>query len=192
MILYADELVLARRAAEGDNDAFEEIVRQNQTYIYNLCFSKLGSREDALDVSQETFIKAYRALGSYRGESKLSSWLYRICANCITDHIRSKKQDTVSLEPDEEGNGGVVLADDDPGSSPEAAAERADIRSAVQAAVAALPEDMREMIILREYRGMSYAEIAELCGIEEGTVKSRLNRAKQKIKDFLTERNYSL
>jgi len=191
VILYAADLELAKKAAKGDESAFEEIVRQNQGFIYNLCLSRTGSREDALDVSQETFIKAYRSISGYRGDSKLSSWLYRICSNCVTDFLRRRKEQTVPIDPDPEGEGGIDLADSDPSSLPEEAAERDYLRDAVRQAVSSLPSDMREILILREYKGMSYSEIAELCGLEEGTVKSRLNRARQKLKDFLKERNIS-
>lgn len=188
---YGDDLLLAKRAAKGDEAAFETIVLQNQTLIYNLCLSRLASREDALDVSQDTFLKAYRSIGAYRGESKLSSWLYRICLNCITDHQRRHTEAHIPIDPDENGEGGINVVDESPDSSPEKAAERADVQSAVRAAVAQLPHESRDVLILREFEGMSYDEIAATLDIEVGTVKSRLNRAKQKLKEILTERNFS-
>ena len=122
--MYEGDLLLARRAAKGDDSAFEEIVRQNQNLIYNACVAALRSHHDALDVSQETFLKAYRAINDYRGDSKMSSWLYRICINCISDFKRRNGRDTLSLEADEDGEGGIGqrIADGDP--SPEETAER--------------------------------------------------------------------
>ena len=191
-MIYQEDLLLAGRAVRGDESAFEEIVERNQNFIYNLCMTRLASREDALDLSQETFIRAYNALSEYRGESKLSSWLYRICINCISDHMRSSgKKTTVSIYPDEEGEGGMELVSEDRSFSPEESAELSETTSMVRQAIAALPPEWRDIIVMREYEGMSYAEIAGLLGIEEGTVKSRLNRAKIKIKEFLIERNFS-
>ncbi len=189
--MYEGDLLLAKRAAKGDDAAFEEIVRQNQDFIYNLCVSALRSHHDALDVSQETFIKAYRAIDGYRGDSKLSSWLYRICMNCISDFKRKNDREFVSTDPDGDGEGGVELPAG-PESSPEYTAERDERIGLVRQAVASLPEEWRELVILREYEGKSYEEIAGLTGLEIGTVKSRMNRARNKIKDYLISRNFSL
>ena len=190
-MIYDDDMLLAKRAAKGDEQAFAEIVRANQDFIYNLCIAGLRSHHDALDVSQETFIKAYRAIGNYRGDSKLSSWLYRICMNCISDFKRKNGAETVPIDPDENGEGGLTIPANESDSSPEYAAERSERINEVRRAIASLPEEWRQLIVLREYEGKSYAEIADLTGLEEGTVKSRLNRARNKIKDFLTSRNFS-
>ena len=185
---YGDDALLARRAAKGDPAAFEEIVDKYQRMIYNLCLSKLHGREDALDVSQDTFLCAYRAIGSFHGESKLSSWLYRICLNCITDHQR-KKQPTVSAQKDEDG-AGLEIADTDEGSDPQKRLERGQRIRAVRRAIEALPDESRQIVILREYEDLSYQEIADILGLEVGTVKSRLNRAREKIKNFLLAGNF--
>lgn len=186
---YSEDALLARRAARGDSDAFEEIVDRYQHMIYNLCLSKLRSRDDALDVSQDTFLCAYRALSSFRAESKLSSWLYRICLNCIADHQR-KKRPTVPIEKDGDGEGGLDIPDEREDSDPQKRLERGARISAVRKAIEALPDESRELIILREYENYSYQQISEILGIEVGTVKSRLNRAREKIKKFLEAGNF--
>ncbi len=184
-----DDALLARRAAKGDPDAFEEIVDKYQHMIYNLCLSKLGNRDDALDLSQDTFLRAYRALNDFRGESKLSSWLYRICLNCLADHQRKKKP-TLSIEKDGDGEGGFDIPDEREDSDPQKRAERNARIRAVREAIASLPDESRELIILREYENYSYQEISEMLGLEIGTVKSRLNRAREKIKKFLETGNF--
>lgn len=186
---YGDDARLARRAAKGDSSAFEEIVDTYQHMIYNLCLTKLGNREDALDVSQDTFLRAYRAIGGFLGESKLSSWLYRICLNCLADHQRKKKTN-LSVEKDNNGYGGFDLPDTSDESDPQNQTEKNERIRAVRQAIAALPDESREIIVLREYENYSYAEIAEMLGIEVGTVKSRLNRAREKIKNLLEQGNF--
>ncbi|MBQ3100110.1 MAG: sigma-70 family RNA polymerase sigma factor [Clostridia bacterium] len=185
---YSEDALLARRAAKGDPAAFEEIVDKYQHMIYNLCLSKLRSREDALDVSQDTFLCAYRAISSFRGESKLSSWLYRICLNCIADRQR-KKTPTVSIEKDEDGVG-FEIPDTSESSDPQRSLEKSEKIRAVRQAIDALPDESRVIVVLREYENLSYQEISDMLGIEVGTVKSRLNRAREKIKNFLLNGNF--
>ena len=185
---YGGDALLARRAAKGDPAAFEEIVDKYQKMIYNLCLSKLQSREDALDVSQDTFLCAYRAIGSFRGESKLSSWIYRICLNCITDHQR-KKVPVISAEKDGDGVG-LEIPDTDEASDPQKNLEKRERIRAVRRAIDALPDESRQIIVLREYGNLSYQEIADTLGLDVGTVKSRLNRAREKIKNILQTGNF--
>lgn len=188
LVKYGGDALLARRAAKGDPAAFEEIVDKYQKMIYNLCLSKLQSREDALDVSQDTFLCAYRAIGSFRGESKLSSWIYRICLNCITDHQR-KKAPVISAEKDGEGMG-LEIPDTDEASDPQKNLEKRERIRAVRRAIDALPDESRQIIVLREYGNLSYQEIADTLGLDVGTVKSRLNRAREKIKNILQTGNF--
>lgn len=185
---YSEDALLAQRAAKGDPAAFEEIVDRYQKMIYNVCLSKLRSREDALDVSQDTFLCAYRAIGSFRGDSKLSSWLYRICINCVVNHQR-KKESIVSAEKDEDGVG-LELPDTDEGSDPQTALEKRERIRAIRRAIDSLPDESRQIVILREYENLSYQEIADMLGLEVGTVKSRLNRAREKIKKILLTGNF--
>ena len=184
------DFLLAKRAANGDESAFEEIVRRNQDLVYNLCVSSLRSHHDALDVSQDTFLKAYKALGKYRGDSKLSSWIFSICKNCILDFKRRNARNDVPLERDEDGEGGIEIEEPCADAYPEQTAEKNERIAAVRQAIASLPDEWKELIILREYGDKSYAEISEITGIEIGTVKSRINRARNKIKDYLKERNF--
>ena len=188
MKLEGDAL-LAARAAKGDESAFEEIVDTYQHMVYNLCITKLGSREDALDVSQDTFLRVYRAIGDFRGQSKLSSWIYRICLNCIADHQRKKKS-TIPIEKDSDGEGGLDVADESVDADPEYTAVKNERQRAVRKAIMSLPDEARQLIVLREFEGYSYSEIAEITGVEVGTVKSRLNRAREKIKKYLEQGNF--
>ena len=185
---YSEDALLAQRAAKGDPAAFEEIVDKYQRMIYNLCLSKLKSREDALDVSQDTFLCAYRAIAYFRGESKLSSWLYRICLNCIFGHQR-KKEPTLSPQIDEDGRE-FEIPDSDEGSEPQKNLEKKERIRAVRRAIESLPDESRQIVILREYENLSYQEIADMMGLEVGTVKSRLKRAREKIKNFLLTGNF--
>ncbi|MBE6913984.1 MAG: sigma-70 family RNA polymerase sigma factor [Ruminococcaceae bacterium] len=174
-----EEQKLVERAARGDTAAFEEIVRANEKMVYNLALRSLGNREDAEDAAQEVFMKAYAALATMRGDSKLSVWLYRITNNVCIDMLR-RRRDTLSLSCEtEDGESEFDLPDSR--FDPAAIAERRDLREQVSRALAQLPDDARQIFLLRELAGQSYAEIAETLQIDIGTVKSRIFRARKRI-----------
>lgn len=181
-----EEYAVIRRVCAGDTDAFEALVTAYQKQVYNLALRTVGNEEDAADMTQEAFLRAYRSLGSFRGDSKFSVWLYRLTTNICIDFLRSRgRRPTVSLtaaDKDEEPQE-LDVADDrfDPVQS----LERAELRRAVQRGLASLPEDYRRILMLRELSGLSYAEIGQVLRLEEGTVKSRLFRARKKLCDFL-------
>ncbi|MBR1841850.1 MAG: sigma-70 family RNA polymerase sigma factor [Oscillospiraceae bacterium] len=181
-----EELRLVKRAAEGDEGAFEKLVIENEKLIYNVALKITGNPDDAEDVAQEAFIKAYRNLGSFRGESRFSGWLYRLCYNAAMDHIRKTRDPNLrSLTNDDGSDAELDVAD--PAPTPEESAERKETQRIVREAVNQLDDDKREILIMREFSGMSYTAIAEALGIEEGTVKSRISRARASLAEILRQ-----
>ena len=184
-----EELALLHRAQKGDAGAFEEIVRACEKTVYHLALRQLGSREDAEDASQEVFLKAYTALGSFRGESRLSVWIYRITNNVCIDFLR-RRRETVSLSAVNDEGEPMELELPDERFDPAALAERKDLRERLGEAMMLLPPDAREILLLRELGGESYGEIADTLNIDVGTVKSRIFRARKKLCSLL-EGNFS-
>ncbi|HWQ32814.1 MAG TPA: sigma-70 family RNA polymerase sigma factor [Blastocatellia bacterium] len=165
---------LIERTLAGETDTFNLLVRRWERQIYSLALRMTGREEEARDVCQETFLAAYRSLGSFRGEAKFSSWIYRIALNAC--HSRLRRQGTASElsldETDDEGRR-IEIAD----VSAEQAADRLhrDERVAiVRRALHALPTEMRQVIVMKEYEELTFAEIAEVLGLPVSTVKSRL------------------
>ena len=178
-----DELLL-RRAQGGDPGAFEELMTPLEQLVWRVCWHYTGNREATEDCGQETMIRIWRNLGNYRGECALESWVYRIAANCCMDWLRKKKRDkSVSVEPLREQ--GFDPADTAPGTEEQVVQE--DERRRLREAIAELPEDQREALILTQLEKISYEETARRLGVEEGTVKSRVNRAKARLKEMLSE-----
>ena len=181
-------LSIIRDVQSGNVNAFEAIVREYEKNVYNIALRMGLEREDALDVSQESFLKAYHALGNFRGESKFSVWLYRIVSNTCLDFLRERKRRaevSLSVEDDEGEAGEREIGDES--LSPERLYERKLTRETVQRGLLSLPEDQREILLLREIQGMSYEEIGRVLSLESGTVKSRIFRARRKLCEFLAE-----
>lgn len=178
----SQEAEIVRRVLEGDADAFGAIVDEYQKNVYNLALRMTGNPEDAQDMSQEAFIKAFNSLASFRGDSKLSVWLYRIVSNVCLDFLRSRKRrQTVSLNMDDGEGGSSELEIPDLSAMPEEELNRRLTREAVRKGLLSLPEDQREILLLREIEGLSYDEIAQALGLEAGTVKSRIFRARKRL-----------
>ncbi|MFY9381505.1 MAG: sigma-70 family RNA polymerase sigma factor [Eubacteriales bacterium] len=190
------DVYLLRAAAKGDADAFSTLVRRYEKYVYNIAYMSLRDKQDALDVSQETFIKLWRFASAYRGDCSVSSWIFRITRNNCADFARKRHgKTTISLtqRQDDDDDRETEIPEDDITSLPECEVERRELAHAVRAAIMRLPDDHREVIILRDLNQLTYAEIADVLGINEGTVKSRLSRARQNLKKLLedgTFRNY--
>ena len=179
-----DELKLIERAKIGDRDSFEYLVKLHEKNVYNLALKLLKNREDAQDAAQDAFLKAWINLKSYRGESKFSAWLYRLTYNTCLDLLRkAKKGEVISLTTDDEEEKVSDIRDD--AISPEERTIKKEEQKTVREAVEALPEEYRQIIIMREFTGLSYSEIANAMGISEGTVKSRLARARQRLAEAL-------
>ena len=180
------EALTVQRVLDGNADEYEKLVLEYQKNVYNLALRLTGDPEDAADMAQEAFIKAYSSLSGYRGESKFSVWLYRIVSNVCLDFLRAKKRRlTVSLSVTDDDGEDTELDIADESKSPERIFERAMTRDAVRRGLAALTPEYRQILILRELQGMSYEEIAEVLGLESGTVKSRIFRARKKLCAFL-------
>lgn len=170
-----------RKAQEGDEDAFASLICRVQNSAYAVAFRYMENDADTRDVMQEAFIKMYRNLGSFKGDSSFETWFTRILINCCLDELRKRKTSPGQEDIDEHFD----LADHQPGTEEQIIREER--KKAVTDAIRKLPEEMRNILILREFEGYSYEELAEVLDLEPGTVKSRLNRAKQKLKQILLE-----
>ena len=184
-----DEFTL-RRAQKGDSQAFEALVTPHEQMLWRVCWHYTHHPEDAADCLQEAMLKAWRAIKSYRGECSLSTWLYRIASTVCLDFLRRQKRlpETESADALAEDEG-FTPADSSP--TPDVAVLRAESTEDLRAAIDALPADMRTAIILYALQGMQYEEIAGVTQTSVGTVKSRINRARQKIAKFLADGNNS-
>ncbi len=178
-----DELLL-RRAQSGDPEAFEQLIGPLEQLVWRICWHYTGNREAAEDCGQETMIRIWRNLESYRGDCALESWIYRIAANCCMDYLRKKKRDrSVSMEPLREN--GFDPADPSPGTEDRVVAE--DEHRRLRKAITQLPDEQREALILTQLEKIPYEEAARMLSVSEGTVKSRVNRAKARLKEILSE-----
>jgi RNA polymerase sigma-70 factor (ECF subfamily) len=175
----SDEQVL-ERALAGDPDAFGELVRRWERKIYALTYGILGSAEDARDATQETFFAAYRNLQGFRGEAKVSSWLHRIAVNqCISRQRRARVRPETALEDDALGERFLATPER---ASPATAAEARERHEAVRRAVSALPPELREVVLMKEFEELTFQEIADALEIPLSTVKSRLYTALKQLR----------
>ena len=164
---------LVARSNGGDPDSFNELIRRWERPIYALAYRQIGREEDARDVCQETFLRAYRALKGFRGQSKFSSWLYRIAINLCRDWMRRERRTPVMQPPEDVDLMDLAMARE-PFESIEDRIARNDLSRAVERAMAVLPEEQRAAIVLKEYHGLTFQEIADLVGCPLSTVKTRL------------------
>jgi len=185
------EREIIQRVLGGDRNAFEGLVLANQKNVYNLALKITRNEDDALDVSQEAFIKAYRQLGNFRGESRFSVWLYRLTYNLCVDFLRKKKPETnvISLNyEDDSGSDVTPIEIPDLRHLPEDVTIRKEMRNNIAESIKELPEKHRKVFVLREVTGMSYDEMATTLNINVGTVKSRLARARLKLIEILKDK----
>ena len=178
-VLFENEII--RSVLRGNVNDFEKLVTAYEKNVYNIALRMVGDPDDAADMTQETFIKAYRALSSFRGDSKFSSWLYRIASNVCLDFLRSRsRHPQVSLSTvDEDDRATFELPD--MRQNPEEQLMKKLSMEAVRRGLEQLPEQQRQILVLRELGGLSYAELAQTLGLEEGTVKSRIFRARKRL-----------
>lgn len=173
---------LVARAREGDQRAFELLVRKYQHKVLKLIMRYVRDMDEAMDLTQETFVKAWKALGSFRGDSAFYTWIYRIAVNTAKNHLVSVQRQpyTVDLDADETDQYAAEpeLTDTN---TPEGEALGSELHRVVMQAIHDLPEDLRTAITLRELEGLSYEEIAEVMGCPIGTVRSRIFRAREAI-----------
>jgi len=181
-----DELELIAQSQHGDLRAFNQLVVNYQTTVYNLAYRILGDGDAAADATQDAFVSAYKAIARFRGGS-FKAWLLRIVTNASYDQLRVKQRrpteslDDMLVEPDHD----ATLRDDS--ESPEDFALRQELGSAIQNGLGGLPPDQRVVLILSDIEGMSYEEIADVTRVSLGTVKSRLSRARSKLRDYLLD-----
>ena len=182
------EAAIVRKVLGGDANAFETLVLEYEKNVYNIALRMTGNSEDAADMTQEAFIKAYNSLQSFRGDSKFSVWLYRIVSNVCLDFLRSKnRRPTVSLSVEDDDGEDAQLDVADESQSPELLLDRKLTRDSVRRGLDSLPPDYRHILLLREIQGLSYDEIAQALSLEVGTVKSRIFRARKRLCTFLID-----
>ena len=171
---WTDEELVAR-SRSGDADSFNQLISRWERPIYALAYRVIGREEDARDVTQETFLRAFRGLSAFKGQAKFSSWLYRIALNLCRDWIRRKKRSPMAILP-EDVELEDLASDAGPTETVEDLVSRRELSELVEAAMARLPEEQRTAIILKEYHGMTFQEIADLQGCPLSTVKTRLSQ----------------
>jgi RNA polymerase sigma-70 factor (ECF subfamily) len=183
---------LVDRARAGDAGAFEALVRRYQGWVFTLALRMVGDRGEAEDVAQEVFLKAYRGLKTFKGASRFSTWLYAIATHHCLNHLQARAR-----RPRPAGGAATAGGDDPPDPvdrlpdrAPRADAllERADLERVVQAELQRLTEEQRAILVLRDIQGLAYEEIAQALGLELGTVRSRLHRARMALKARLAPR----
>lgn len=186
-----DDEQLLRRLQQRDERAFVECVQRYQAQVFRLLYRMLGDRHEAEDVAQEVFVTVFKSIDSFRGESRFSTWLYRIAANQCKNRLKylgrrgRRGRETLddASERDLQEARAQGLA---PGhTGPDQVLEGAQLDALVQRGIASLDEEHRELVILRDMEGLSYEEICQITGLPEGTVKSRLHRARLALKEFM-------
>jgi RNA polymerase sigma-70 factor (ECF subfamily) len=176
----SDEARLVAAAKAGDSDAFAELVKATQADVYTLAYRLTGNEEDARDVAQEAYLRAFRALKRFRGDARFSTWMYRITANCASTHLAKRHKG----RHDELSDDDTVL-DERPESDPETMAEARILRDRVTAALEDLPPILRAVVVLRDVYDLPHDAIASELGITESAAKVRLHRARRKLRERL-------
>ncbi len=167
---------------EGREQGFNRLVQRHQDRVYNLCYRMLGDAGDAEEAAQEAFMKVHRGLKDFRAEAKFSTWLYRIAVNVSLNIRQSSRRRSLREAPDYDLESAA-----DPAGGPEADLEARRQEAWVQRGIRSLPAEFRVPLVLRDIEGRDYEEIAEITGANLGTVRSRLHRAREKMRDFLAE-----
>ncbi|WP_419927410.1 RNA polymerase sigma factor [Candidatus Poriferisocius sp.] len=167
-------------ARRGDRDAFNELVRSTYRDIYALAYRLTGNPDDAGDVVQDAYVRAYRAIRRFRGDSSFSTWMYRITSNCASTHLsRRFRQRTEELSDE------VPIVDSRPEQDPSLRAEAAVLRNHIDRAIRTLPDRLRQVVVLRDLHDLSHSEIAAELGITTSAAKVRLHRARQRLRTVL-------
>jgi len=177
--------IIVQQIKEGKTESFEVLVERYQKQVYNIAYRYTGSRDDAYDLSQEAFLKAYRGINNFRQDSSFKTWIYHIVANVCRDYLRKdKKVHKVSIdEPVQSNDGDMEKQLTDNAKGPDEVYESKELSEFIQGIINNLQREYKEVIILREMQQLSYEEIAKVLNCSVGTVKSRLNRARKILKD---------
>ncbi len=187
------ERLLIARLKDRDEQAFNEVVRAHADKVFSLVFRMIGNRAEAEDLAQEVFVTVFKTVDGFRSESKLSTWLLRIAANHCKNRIKYlARRRTDGGSPDDVSDENVAAVGRSPLQgrieAPDVLLEAAELEDLMQQAIATLDEEHRLLIVLRDVEELSYEEIGEVSGLPEGTIKSRLHRARMTIKDYLARR----
>ncbi len=186
------DLNLVKRARNGDGDAFRVLVERYQRKVYSIAFNMVRNRDDAMDLTQDAFVKVHKSLDGFQGQSSFYTWLYRIVVNLGIDHLRKAGRyqnidyDDTFKRDDDDIQGDASLLPSRLGTNPEKALGRKELMSKMDEALAGLSENHRLAILLREVDGLSYQEMAEVMGVSKGTVMSRLHHARKNMQDALS------
>ncbi|MBD3181133.1 sigma-70 family RNA polymerase sigma factor [Candidatus Poribacteria bacterium] len=178
--LEMEDAELIRLCQEGDMSAFESIFRKHQNRVYNVTYRMMGNQDDAMDMTQDIFVKAYQKIGKFNFKSSFSTWIYRIAVNHCIDELRKRKRNGQSVPLEE----AITKADE---TTPEKQAVLNDRQQNVWKAINSLKDKDRSIIILRDIEGLSYKEISKVMKCSMGRVKSRIHEARQKLKKILEE-----
>ena len=188
-IISVSDEILIEKVKSSDNSAFEKLVKKYEKKIYNLAFRLTGKSEDASDILQETFLKAYHSLGDFRGEANFSTWLYRIALNIAL--MKKRKEKGKIFEPIESKlftpEGELTKEIPDWSNNPEAEIENKELRKILTETLSSLPDDYRTVLILRDIQGLSNKEVSEILKISIPAVKSRLHRARLFLRDRISK-----
>ena len=183
-----DELELVKRAKEGDNKAFEELVKRTQDKIYNLGLKLLGNKDDVLDLLQETYIKAYESLPKFEGRSSFSTWLYRIATNFALMKLRKEKFKKISIDEIKEAtDGNYKLEIPDWSNSPYFQYKNEELKEILNEAINSLPPKYKTIFILHDIEGLSIQEISEILSLSIPTIKTRIHRSRLYLREKLSE-----
>lgn len=176
------------RCKDGDREAFNMLIELYQTRVFNIAYGMLSDYEDASDAAQEIFIKVYRSISSFKGQSAFTTWLYVICRNVCNDILRKRQKQglTVSIYPDDDENAVKDIKSDLP--TPDEAVEMSERQKAVKEAINSLKQEYKEVLNYIDIMQLSYEEVARILRCPEGTVKSRLNRARSALRKKLTDK----
>jgi len=188
--LSEEDEKLLKRAKDGDAEAFEELVTVYYKTVFNIALRMLSNTEDASDLTQEVFIKIFKSIGTFEGKSSFKTWIYRITTNLCLDEFRTrKKMKVVSFDEQiENKNEESSLKLTDTGISPETKLLNSELKETLNQAIMELPKDLRLAVVLRDVQNFSYEEISLALKCPQGTVKSRINRARQQLRKNLSKK----
>lgn len=182
------EAELVKRLKKGDRDTFNIFVKEYENKIINIAYGILSDKEEALDASQEVFIRIYKNISSFKGNSSLSTWVYRITVNICKDYLRKRQRSAKTISIDSTSNEDIEIKEiPDTALTPEQSSEQTELQLIVRQAIDTLSEEYKTVIILCDIQGLSYDKISELLHCPVGTVKSRINRARQALRRKISE-----
>ena len=193
-IKHDEDQILVDRCRRGEREAFAQLMRQHEKRIYNFSYRMLGNREEAEDLTQDIFIAAFRGIKGFRAEAKFSTWLYRIAMNRARNRFKYLSRRNFFSRANRTDDSGQNLPLDDPEAlpsatpSPEQWAMTKDLANQVQQCLNQMPHLSRQILVLRDVQGFSYEELSEMLDLNQGTVKSRLHRARAALQHCLTKR----